>query len=698
MSRGAQREVRPDDGGTVPAENIPSVMGAASTESCPTPVDGRVSRVSGRSSSPVSRVSRAPSRVAVSATPGTQFSKVKTLWKKREGTAQRRSPPRTLSRQTSILQASLQGIESKVQTLAKDSAAALEDTRTASVRALETVQTELSQLKTGQSQQASNVAAVQTELQRVRHDTTERTVATDLQVRTQQAAQSLALDQHLQQQRASMDAVVSQLQTELQQRKDREREKEAEMSRLRDEVRRVKQANQSLQDYVEDVHAQLTPVSLDQMQVDEDFKVRVSDIAGASFLQQSADYMQSVPTPPVQFTASAPMPAIFDVKPQFQQGPQGPPGIQGPQGPRGPPGPEGPEGPQGFPGTPGAPGPQGVPGPMGPMGPVRPPNGGGGGGGYSGPSGVYSSPFASVQIKPREPPFFRGELNEDLHAWSSALRDYLHLMNADDRQSVAYAATLLQGHARVWWDAYLVEHDGDRPGTLNDLLTELQGRFLSPMYEKDARVKLWTITQRREESVHAFAARFQNLLARLQFYDETDMQERFIRALLPHLRMPVAQKEPEGLSETIRLASHLELLTMTYDRRGAADQTAGAAQRGGRGRGGRWRRPPAQIGVVQRGGQQGQPQGRGQRGAICYACGGVGHIAANCPMRVNPQRGRGYGQRGGGRQQAQRGGRNVAAGGRGQARAAAIQHDVPVQEQQHAPQVQQAAPNRQGNA
>ena len=64
VSRGAQRDVRPDDGGAVPAENIPSVMGAASTESVPTSVDGRVSRVSGRSSSPVSRVSRAPSRVA----------------------------------------------------------------------------------------------------------------------------------------------------------------------------------------------------------------------------------------------------------------------------------------------------------------------------------------------------------------------------------------------------------------------------------------------------------------------------------------------------------------------------------------------------------------------------------------------------------------------------------------------------------
>ena len=77
-------------------------------------------------------------------------------------------------------------------------------------------------------------------------------------------------------------------------------------------------------------------------------------------------------------------------------------------------------------------------------------------------------------------------------------------------------------------------------------------------------MKLWTIAQRKDETVHAFSGRFQTLLARLPHYDEEDMLERYIRALHPQLRMPVAQREPQTLSECIRLASHLELLTGTY--------------------------------------------------------------------------------------------------------------------------------------
>ena len=127
----------------------------------------------------------------------------------------------------------------------------------------------------------------------------------------------------------------------------------------------------------------------------------------------------------------------------------------------------------------------------------------------------HGSPFAAVSIKPREPPFYRGDLNEDLHAWVSALRDYLYLLGANDAQSVAYAATLLQGHARIWWDQFLVEHYQVRPRNLDQLVEALQGRFMSPMFEKDARVKLWSIAQRKDESVHVFSSRFQNLLARL---------------------------------------------------------------------------------------------------------------------------------------------------------------------------------------
>ena len=47
--------------------------------------------------------------------------------------------------------------------------------------------------------------------------------------------------------------------------------------------------------------------------------------------------------------------------------------------------------------------------------------------------------------------------------WISALQDYLYLMGANERQSVAYAATLLQGAARVWWDSYLYDQSADAP-------------------------------------------------------------------------------------------------------------------------------------------------------------------------------------------------------------------------------------------
>ena len=168
------------------------------------------------------------------------------------------------------------------------------------------------------------------------------------------------------------------------------------------------------------------------------------------------------------------------------------------------------------------------------------------------------------------------------------------------------------------------------------------------MYEKEAQVKLWHISQRKEESVHAFSARFQNLLARLPHYDEEDMQERFIRALHPQLRMPVAQREPQGLSETIRLASHLELLTATYVGTSPGDGFSTAQQRRGQGSAknrGRNR--------VHRAPRQQQQQPSGQRGQGNRAGGG---------QRQGPQNGE---QADGGVFQDSRG-RGGQSGGRGQ--------------------------------
>ena len=220
-------------------------------------------------------------------------------------------------------------------------------------------------------------------------------------------------------------------------------------------------------------------------------------------------------------------------------------------------------------------------------------------------------------------------------------------------------------------------------------------------------MKLWGIAQRKDESVHAFASRFQNYLSRLSSYDSTDMQERFIRALLPHLRMPVAQREPGGLPETIRVATHLELLTQTYDRKSGGESSSGGQQTGGRGRGqGGQQGRGAQFGGVQRG----RGRGRGRGGAPqCYRCHGWGHIAPNCPailQQVQPAyqgRGRGaqgQGQRGRGRQmQVNQQGQFAGAGGRGgSARTAAVQFVEPGYPQQQRAQAPHAAPvHPQGN-
>ena len=152
--------------------------------------------------------------------------------------------------------------------------------------------------------------------------------------------------------------------------------------------------------------------------------------------------------------------------------------------------------------------------------------------------------FPAAQMRPKEPPTFKGDLNEDIDAWYSLVQDYCHLMGTSEAQNVAYMATLLQGAARVFWDSILRASGGRRPTSMMEFITILRQRFLSPMHERQARVTLWSIGQRQAESVHAFSCRFQNLLQRLATYDATDILERYIRALCPELRLAVVQKDP----------------------------------------------------------------------------------------------------------------------------------------------------------
>ena len=146
-----------------------------------------------------SRPVRSPTRPAPSLAPGTQFSRVQQLWRKRAGVAasQRRSPSRASKTAASVLQSSIAGIEDRVQHLAQQSATALEETRAASAKALHDIQTELGGLRTAQSRQSGQVQELDKEVCRVHHESTRLSVAADLQARTGQSAMEASVEKKL---------------------------------------------------------------------------------------------------------------------------------------------------------------------------------------------------------------------------------------------------------------------------------------------------------------------------------------------------------------------------------------------------------------------------------------------------------------------------------------------------------------------
>ena len=104
----------------------------------------------------------------------------------------------------------------------------------------------------------------------------------------------------------------------------------------------------------------------------------------------------------------------------------------------------------------------------------------GAGGSSSGPNGGGSTPpFPSfnagsqnqqrsgqaftVQVKPKDPPVFRGRAEDDVTTWTAKVQDFYYLTDASDVQQVAYAATLLQDAASDWWHSLLKTRGGMRP-------------------------------------------------------------------------------------------------------------------------------------------------------------------------------------------------------------------------------------------
>ena len=313
----------------------------------------------------------------------------------------------------------------------------------------------------------------------------------------------------------------------------------------------------------------------------------------------------------------------------------------------------------------------------------------------------------NIGIKPKEPPVFNGRANEDIDTWLAKVGDFIYLTEANDRQQVAYMATLLQEAAADWWTALLKERHGARPADYLEMSALLQKRFGSTTRVDRARAALRNIKQGQAESVRSFSTRFEALLAKLPTFDQDWAKTQYIWGLHQRVAELVVIAEPSDLHAAIHQAEKIEMARGTVSGN-VQSQQSGSWTRGR----GRYARGRGRFNAVQQSyGQSSQPQGvngpafaasqnQGQKQYPpvgynqCSRCKGWGHWSYDCP---SPQQNSFRGGRGGrytrGRNmRGRRGGRNIQ---RGRGRATSVSASLTASGSgapAPQPQVQVAAP------
>ena len=283
----------------------------------------------------------------------------------------------------------------------------------------------------------------------------------------------------------------------------------------------------------------------------------------------------------------------------------------------------------------------------------------------------------NIGIKPKEPPVFNGRANEDIDTWLAKVGDFIYLTEANERQQVAYMATLLQEAAADWWTALLKERHGARPADFLEMSVLLQKRFGSTTRVDRARAALRNIKQGQAESVRSFSTRFEALLAKLPTFDQDWAKTQYIWGLHQRVAELVVIAEPSDLHAAIHQAEKIEMARGTVSGN-VQSQQSGSWTRGR----GRYARGRGRFNAVQQSyGQSSQPQGasgpafaasqtQGQKQYPpvgynqCSRCKGWGHWSYDCP---SPQQNSYRGGRGGrftrGRNmRGRRGGRNMQRG------------------------------------
>jgi hypothetical protein len=180
-------------------------------------------------------------------------------------------------------------------------------------------------------------------------------------------------------------------------------------------------------------------------------------------------------------------------------------------------------------------------------------------------------PPRGLGVKARKPEQFTGESNrEDVSQWLFESERYFTLSGINPLEAVQYASSYLGGAAAIWWRSRVRQYGPTGGvGSWDGFVEALTAQFKPVNGEKLARDKLARLMQAR--SVQDYTSKFRTLCLQIDEITESEMLDRFVRGLKPHVQREVELRDPTTLDDAVRIAERVDAI----DFRSRPPQTTG---------------------------------------------------------------------------------------------------------------------------
>ena len=250
-----------------------------------------------------------------------------------------------------------------------------------------------------------------------------------------------------------------------------------------------------------------------------------------------------------------------------------------------------------------------------------------------------------IGVKVEKPDSYDGGKKRDVDTWLFQVQEHLNLTNIPARGHVAYAASLLRGNAAMWWRELC--ESNNRPNDWNQFRNALREQFQAENLNRRGRDDLATIRQYGRESVADFLFRFREVCLKISDLSEAEKLDRFLRALVPNVRVQVELRGPAQFQEAAMYAERADaVLTRVSGQDSgkkwhkpnvhASGSSQQAKQTGGSGSG---QPEPMEIGAINWKPMTPEERRKLMKSKACFFCRkpNAGHMARDCPLRQNRQ-------------------------------------------------------------